>query len=174
MAAGTDSVESIRTNEWALRFQMAGKDEDVQAAEVHQAHDSMVDVLADKTSGIANSRLMQSDRAHAVLFSSWINAGPRVLGGVKQAIEKFHDDEVAAADAKTKPDWEKFPWPAADPRWGAMFDAASDDYFVAVISAYDVNLRDPKHAELLWNTRISCPRTSARPLRAGSPPVAAR
>ena len=107
---------------------MAGKDEDVQAAEVHQAHDSMVDVLADKTSGIANSRLMQSDRAHAVLFSSWINAGPRALGGVKQAIEKFHDDEVAAADAKTKPDWEKFPWPAADPRWGTMFDAASDDF----------------------------------------------
>ncbi len=38
-----------------------------------------------------------------------------------------------------------------------FLDAASDDYFVAVIAAYDVNLRDLKHAELLWNTRISCP-----------------
>jgi len=38
-----------------------------------------------------------------------------------------------------------------------FIDASSDDYFVAVISAYDVNLSDLKHAQLLWNTRISCP-----------------
>ena len=39
----------------------------------------------------------------------------------------------------------------------SFIDASSDDYFVAVISAYDVNLSDLKHAQLLWNTRISCP-----------------
>ena len=38
-----------------------------------------------------------------------------------------------------------------------FIDAASDDYFVAVISAYDAKLVDLKHAQLLWNTRISCP-----------------
>jgi hypothetical protein len=38
-----------------------------------------------------------------------------------------------------------------------FIDASSDDYFVAVIAAYDVNLRNLKHAVLLWNTRISCP-----------------
>lgn len=36
-------------------------------------------------------------------------------------------------------------------------DAAEDNYFVAVISAYDVHLTDLKHAQLLWNTRVSCP-----------------
>ena len=123
---GTQSVEAIRTNEWALRFQMAGKDEDVQAAEVHQAHDSMATVLASKTSGIENSRLLQSQRAQAALFSSWINAGPRALRGVDQAITKFHDDKVA--DPKLKADWEKFPWPAADPKWTTIFDPVSDDF----------------------------------------------
>ena len=38
-----------------------------------------------------------------------------------------------------------------------FLDAASDDYYVAVIAAYDVNLPDLKHARMLWNTRISCP-----------------
>ena len=124
--AGTQSVEGLRTNEWALRFQLAGKDADVQAAEVHQAHDSFVGTLAAVTSGIPNSRLLQSDRAHAVLFSSWINAGPRALAGVKQAVTEFHDDKVA--DPKTKADWEKFPWPAADPKWTTTFDPVIDDF----------------------------------------------
>jgi len=38
-----------------------------------------------------------------------------------------------------------------------FLDAARDDYYVAVISAYDVELTDLKHAKMLWNTRISCP-----------------
>ena len=38
-----------------------------------------------------------------------------------------------------------------------FIDASSDDYFVAVISAFDAKLVDLKHAQLLWNTRISCP-----------------
>lgn len=38
-----------------------------------------------------------------------------------------------------------------------LIDASGDDYYVAVISAYDINLVDFKHARLLWNTRISCP-----------------
>jgi hypothetical protein len=61
--AGTQSVEAVRTNEWALRIQMAGKDEDVQAAQVEQAHDSFMGTLSATTDGIPNSRLMQSDRA---------------------------------------------------------------------------------------------------------------
>jgi hypothetical protein len=37
-------------------------------------------------------------------------------------------------------------------------DASSDNYFVAVIAAYDPeHLSDLKHAQLLWSTRISCP-----------------
>jgi hypothetical protein len=123
---GTMSVEAVRTNEWALRFQMAGKDEAVQAAEVHQAHDSFMDTLAHHTSGIPKSRLLQSDRAHAVLFSSWINAGPRALKGVDHAVTKFHDDKVA--DPKLKPDWEHFPWPAADAKWATTFDPVADDF----------------------------------------------
>jgi len=38
-----------------------------------------------------------------------------------------------------------------------FIDASSDDYYVAVIAAYDVRLSDLKHAQMLWNTRISCP-----------------
>jgi hypothetical protein len=38
-----------------------------------------------------------------------------------------------------------------------FLDAAGDDYFVAVIAAYDVHLTDLKQAALLWTTRISCP-----------------
>jgi len=36
-------------------------------------------------------------------------------------------------------------------------DTATGDLYVAVVAAYDVNLRDSRHAVLLWNTRISCP-----------------
>ncbi len=36
-------------------------------------------------------------------------------------------------------------------------EAASDDYFIAVIAAYDFQPRDPQHSQMLWNTRISCP-----------------
>ena len=124
--AGTQSVEAVRTNEWALRFQMAGKDEDVQAAQVEQAHDSFMGTLSATTDGIPNSRLMQSDRAHAVLFSTFINHGPGALAGVGQAVKKFHDDKVA--DPKLKADWEKFPWPAADPKWTTAFDPVADDF----------------------------------------------
>ena len=38
-----------------------------------------------------------------------------------------------------------------------LLDASKDDLYVATISAYSVDLRDSKHAELLWNTRISAP-----------------
>lgn len=38
-----------------------------------------------------------------------------------------------------------------------FIDASSDDYFVAVIAAYDVHVSDLKHSQLLWSTRISCP-----------------
>ena len=38
-----------------------------------------------------------------------------------------------------------------------LIDVAQDDLYVAVISAYAVSLRDFKHAQLLWNTRISAP-----------------
>lgn len=124
--AGTASVEEIRTNEWALRFQVAGRDEDVQVAEVHQAHDSYVGALAEKTAGVPNSRLMQTDRAHAVLFSSWINAGPRALQGVTQAVHDFRADKVS--DPKSKADWEKFPWPITDAKWTTTFDPVSDDF----------------------------------------------
>jgi hypothetical protein len=122
---GTQSVEAIRTNEWALRFQMAGKDQDVQAAEVHQAHDSYMGVLAAKTSGIPNSRLMQTDRAHAVLFSSWINSQVSIAG-LDHAVSEFHDTKVA--DPKTKADWDKFPWPITDSKWTTAFDPVGDEF----------------------------------------------
>jgi len=38
-----------------------------------------------------------------------------------------------------------------------FLDASTDDYFVAVIAAYDPNVTDLKHAKLLWSTRVSCP-----------------
>ena len=38
-----------------------------------------------------------------------------------------------------------------------LIDTSKEDLYVAVISAYAVTLRDAKHAELLWNTRISAP-----------------
>lgn len=38
-----------------------------------------------------------------------------------------------------------------------FYDASADNYFVAVIAAYDVHISDLKHAQLLWSTRISCP-----------------
>ncbi len=38
-----------------------------------------------------------------------------------------------------------------------LLGAAEDNCYVAVIAAYDLKLRDPKHGVLLWNTRISCP-----------------
>ena len=43
-----------------------------------------------------------------------------------QAVKKFHDDKVA--DPKLKADWEKFPWPAADPKWTTAFDPVADDF----------------------------------------------
>lgn len=38
-----------------------------------------------------------------------------------------------------------------------IYDTASDDLYIATISAYDPHVKDGKHAVLLWNTRISCP-----------------
>jgi hypothetical protein len=38
-----------------------------------------------------------------------------------------------------------------------FIDASSDNYFVAVIAAYDIHVSDLKHSQLLWSTRISCP-----------------
>jgi hypothetical protein len=32
------------------------------------------------------------------------------------------------ADPKLKPDWEKFPWPAGDPKWTTTFDPVADDF----------------------------------------------
>ncbi len=38
-----------------------------------------------------------------------------------------------------------------------LIDASKDDLYIAAISAYAINQRDPKHPALLWNTRISAP-----------------
>lgn len=128
VVAGTESLEAIRTNEWVARFALAGRDEDVQAEEVHEVSDSFLALMAKTTSGIRYDRLMQSDRARATLYTTWINSGGGADSGIHSAVKQFHDDQVAAADAKSKPDWEKFPWPAADPRWGTVFDPVSDDF----------------------------------------------
>ena len=128
VVAGTESVEAIRTNEWVARFALAGEDQDVQAEEVHEVSDSFAALMAKTTSGIRYDRLMQTDRARATLYTTWINSGGGADSGLRAAVTQFHDDQVAAADAKSKPDWEKFPWPAVDPRWGTLFDPVSDDF----------------------------------------------
>jgi len=39
----------------------------------------------------------------------------------------------------------------------ALYDLASEDLYVAVISAYDLNALSEKKKKMLWTTRISCP-----------------
>ena len=39
----------------------------------------------------------------------------------------------------------------------ALYDLASEDFYIAVISAYDLNALAEKKKKMLWTTRISCP-----------------
>lgn len=74
----------------------------------------------------------------------------RFLGGDKLGLKSMHDDPF--------PELTLAPGLIHEGAEASRFrDAASDDYFIAVIAAYDFKLRDPEHSQMLWNTRISCP-----------------
>ncbi len=140
VVSGCLSVELLRSNEWALRFQVAGRDPAVQAAEAHHAFKQLNDLrneAAPGASGVTNGQLMQSRQAQAVLFSSWLNNPSGAKTGMRQAIAEFAKEQAKqhGADAKAKAEWEAFPWPVGDKRWATLYTGAAQDQFEALAQA---------------------------------------
>jgi hypothetical protein len=126
----TGSVELLRTNEWVLRFQVAGEDPTVQTAEVEEA-EATLDAIDARTFGVTNGvsigKLFPSHRAQALLFSTFLNSQRGITLGVPRAITAFKNEQVAAAPASSqvKKDWQGFVWPQSDARWARLFTNAN-------------------------------------------------
>lgn len=74
----------------------------------------------------------------------------RFLGGAKLGLISAHGDPFPEQTLQA----------GLIPLGGAardLVEASTDDLYIAAISAYAVDSRDPKHPALLWNTRISAP-----------------
>ena len=132
----TASVEALRSNEWALRFQVAGEDPTVQTAELEEAQPTVDRINRMKfpvTNGVPIGKLFPSQRAQALLFSTFLNSPRGVFKGVPRAITAFKAEKVAAAGATpAKADWQAFVWSQADARWTRLFTQANQERLEAL------------------------------------------
>ncbi len=134
VVSNTSSVEALRTNEWVLRFQIAGEDPTVQTAELEEAEATLdrIDAMTfGVTNGVPIGKLLAGHRAQALLFSTFLNNPSGILKGVPRAISAFKDEQIQAARPGTpaKTDWQQFVWPASDARWARLFGDANQKRF---------------------------------------------
>jgi hypothetical protein len=92
----------LRSKEWVLRFQIAGQDQDVQVAELEQAHATLDSLKKETVSGASFGTLLPTDRGRAVLFSSFLNNPTGTRKGVKDAVPEFKVAKVAEFDKAAK------------------------------------------------------------------------
>jgi hypothetical protein len=99
VVAGAESVEAIRTNEWVLRFQVAGQDPAVQVAELKHAH-ATLEELNKRTAGTGApwGTLLPTDRGQSVLISTHLNNPSSVRAGLQAAVPAFRKQKVDEAD----------------------------------------------------------------------------
>ena len=139
LQAGCVSDETLRANEWVLRFEMLGQDPGAQLAQIQEAKSTLATLLARSWAGGKNSTMLKSHRGQAALLSSYFNNPSGTESGMTSAVSDFKaqkkKEAKAAADAAAaakKPapapseaDWDAFPWPPADARWGTYYTPAA-------------------------------------------------
>jgi hypothetical protein len=151
---GCISDEVLRANEWVLRFELLGQDPGAQLAQIQEAKATLSTLLDASWAGQKNSLMIKSHRAQAALLSTYFNNPSSARSGMKNAVSEFKTAKkkaaqaaaaaaaataaaataaaaTAAAAAKkpapgpTEADWNAFPWPLNDARWGTYYDAAA-------------------------------------------------
>jgi hypothetical protein len=155
--ANCDSSQVMRGPEWALRFQMLGQDPDGQDAELGQARETYNRVKAMTTHGATFERLLPNDRGRAALLSSFFNNPAGTRNGMSRAVDAFKAQKKAAATmaaaqaasagqpppSPAPADWDAFPWPAADPRWGTLWPPVIDDFETIAIDRVTAGTTNP-------------------------------
>lgn len=103
VVAGAELVEAIRTNEWVLRFQVAGQDPAVQVAQLEHAH-ATLEELNKRTAGTGAhwGTLLPTDRGQSVLISTHLNNPSSVRAGLQATVPAFRKQKVDEADKFAK------------------------------------------------------------------------
>ena len=145
LLANCAASEALRSEEWALRFEMLGQSPGGQDAEIAELRANWSDVSSKSTHGAAFMTLLPNLRGRAALLSSYLNAHG-AASGVGSAVDIFkaqkQSEAKAAADAAakakkpaptpTEADWKAFPWKPGDPRWGTIWVKKEIDEFEAI------------------------------------------
>jgi hypothetical protein len=157
IVANCDSSQVMRGPEWALRFQMLGQDPGGQDAELGQARETFNKIKVMTTHGATYERLLPNNRGRAALLSSYFNTPAGTQRGMSRAVDEFKATKKAEATAATAAavkakqpapspspaDWDAFPWPASDPRWGTLWNPVVDDFEAIAIERVTAGTTDP-------------------------------
>jgi hypothetical protein len=145
LLANCAASEALRSEEWALRFEMLGQSPGGQDAEVAEVRANWSDVSSKSTHGTAFMTLLPNLRGKATLLSSYLNTHD-AASGIGRAVDIFKAQKQseakaaanAAAKAKkpaptpTEADWKAFPWKSSDTRWTTLWVNKEIDEFEAI------------------------------------------
>jgi hypothetical protein len=155
--ANCQSHEALRGEQWVLRFEMLGQSPGGQDAEIAEVRQNWIDVSGKTTHGADFATLLPNLRGQSALLSSYLNNPSGTKTGVSAAVDEFKKQKVkeatAAAAATPKPsapaataaDWNAFPWPTGDSRWGTLWTPKVVEQFEAIaIVEMTKHTTDPK------------------------------
>ena len=159
LVANCESNEALRGEQWVLRFEMLGQSPGGQDAEIAEVRQNWTDVSSKSTHGADFITLLPNLRGQSALLSSYLNNPSGTKTGMSVAVDEFKKQKVkeatASAAAKPKPsapaatpaDWNAFPWPTGDSRWGTLWSSnpkVIDQFEAIAIVEMTKHTTDPK------------------------------